>query len=379
MVGAMTQSVEAPIQARRNAAGHADVIIVGAGVFGLWAARNAIRAGKKVLLLEKRKVGSGASGGFLGALMPHMPDRWNGKKQAQFEALVSLEAAIAELERDTGVSCGYRRCGRLMPVTNEKALAIVHARIEGATANWPGYAMEHWPTLTGTVAQGWLSQQVAAFGVQWDNLSARLDPRALISSLAMFVRANGDLQEGTQVTGLADHAVVLADGSRLEAEQIIVANGWEAYPLLQLWLQTLTGGEQVGRGVKGQAILLSFEHDNTAPIVYHDGAYAVPQSGARVAIGSSTVENWQGDPNWFDPQDTGFAGKAQALVPQLAGAPVLEQWAGVRPRNMLGPNFTQAWIGDMPGLKGVSARIGGFKTGMAMAHVEKPIHMGWIS
>lgn len=77
-----------------------EVLIVGGGVMGLWAAVMAARAGLTTRLLERRLIGSGASGGLLGALMPHMPDRWNDKKQFQFDALVSLEGEIAALETD---------------------------------------------------------------------------------------------------------------------------------------------------------------------------------------------------------------------------------------------------------------------------------------
>ena len=74
-----------------------------------------------------RRLGAGASGGLLGALMPHMPDRWNAKKQFQFDALVSLEAEIAALEAATGLSAGYSRSGRLMPLA-EAASAQDRAR-----------------------------------------------------------------------------------------------------------------------------------------------------------------------------------------------------------------------------------------------------------
>jgi glycine oxidase len=359
------------LQARIGAAGNPDTLVVGAGVFGLWAARHAIKGGKRVLVVDKRKAGAGASGGFLGALMPHMPDRWNAKKQFQFEALTGLEEAVRALEADTGMDCGYRRCGRLIPVTSHSTRAIVEARIEGAKQHWPGYAMSLLePPFNRSVADGWLSADAAPFGAQWDDLSARIDPRALVAALVSFVRAHGELREGVEVVALEPGKAVLSDGLHIEAGEIIVANGWEAYPLLQPHMGALTGGAPIGRGVKGQAMLLSFRHADERPIVYHDGAYVVPQTGNRVAIGSSTVEDWHGEPNWFDAADVAFAAKALALAPVLAGAPVIERWAGVRPRNMLLPKDTEAWIGPVPGLPGVSARIGGFKTGLAVAWRE---------
>jgi glycine oxidase len=68
-----------------------DLLIAGAGVAGLWLALKAVRAGLSVTLVERGNPGGGASGGFLGALMPHSPERWNGKKDFQFRALVDLE------------------------------------------------------------------------------------------------------------------------------------------------------------------------------------------------------------------------------------------------------------------------------------------------
>ena len=58
----MSQNVNPVNQGRK--AGHIaspDVIVIGAGIFGLWAARHALKRGERVLVLEKSAVGSGAS------------------------------------------------------------------------------------------------------------------------------------------------------------------------------------------------------------------------------------------------------------------------------------------------------------------------------
>jgi glycine/D-amino acid oxidase-like deaminating enzyme len=359
----MNQEFQAPFKS----GGKPDVLVIGAGVFGLWAARNAILSGRRVLVAEKRVAGAGASGGFLGALMPHMPDRWNGKKQAQFEALTGLEGAVRALESDTGMDCGYRRCGRLIPVTHEKTVDTVRLRVEAARSNWPGFRMQFWPSLTGTAGEGWISPRAAPFGVQWDDLSARIDPRALVAALAAFVRARGELREGMEAGALEPGAAVFSDGTRIAAGEVIVANGWEAYALLQPHMGEMAGGAPIGRGVKGQAMLLALDHADDRPIVYSNGAYVVPQKGGCIAVGSSTTDEWRGAPENFDPADIAFHEKAAALVPAIADVPVIGRWAGVRPRNMLKPHDTEAWSGPVPGLDGVSARIGGFKTGLAVA------------
>jgi glycine oxidase len=48
--------------------------------------------------------------------MPHSPERWNGKKDFQFRALVDLEDEVARLQSETGLPCGYKRVGRLLPL-----------------------------------------------------------------------------------------------------------------------------------------------------------------------------------------------------------------------------------------------------------------------
>jgi glycine oxidase len=82
---------------------YAELLIVGGGIMGLWAAVHAERLGIDTVLVEAGRLGEGASGGLLGALMPHMPDRWSDKKQFQFDALVALEREIETLEAATGL------------------------------------------------------------------------------------------------------------------------------------------------------------------------------------------------------------------------------------------------------------------------------------
>jgi len=59
--------------ARPSGQSSADLLIVGGGIMGLWAAVHAERQGIDTLLIDAGKLGQGASGGVLGALMPYMP------------------------------------------------------------------------------------------------------------------------------------------------------------------------------------------------------------------------------------------------------------------------------------------------------------------
>ena len=57
-----------------------DVIVVGAGIFGLACAYACAKRRLKVLVIDAEDLGTGASGGIVGAMAPHTPDQWNPKK-----------------------------------------------------------------------------------------------------------------------------------------------------------------------------------------------------------------------------------------------------------------------------------------------------------
>lgn len=355
-----------------------DCLVIGAGIFGLWAARHAIKRGERVLVLDKAHAGAGASGGFLGALMPHMPDRWNAKKQMQYEALSSLPDAIGLLEEDTGLDCGYRQCGRLMPMAHEKLAKHVEERSKGAELNWQGeFSLEATRADQFLLPNGeaWLTPDIAKFGATYDTLSARVNPRAYITALAKYARDYAELRERTDVTSIDVEAcsVQLADGDTINAGRIVVANGYQAYSLLSTVDARFKRQPITGRGVKGQAVLLDYEHNDELPIIYDDGSYIVPHAGNSVAIGSTSLKVWDVATS-FDENDMHFYEHAMALAPQLRDAPIIERWASVRPRNTVpDPNTgkigTEPIFGPLEGVDRISVAIGGFKISLGIGHV----------
>ena len=107
-----------------------DVTIRGAGAFGLSVAWACLKAGATVRVIDPNGVASGASGGIVGALAPHVPEQWNQKKAFQLESLLMAERFWSEIEAAGGVSPGYGRTGRLQPIKDDKALALAHRRAE---------------------------------------------------------------------------------------------------------------------------------------------------------------------------------------------------------------------------------------------------------
>ncbi|MEM8650834.1 MAG: FAD-dependent oxidoreductase [Pseudomonadota bacterium] len=362
---------------------HFDIAIIGGGIAGLWAARHAVKRGERVVLIEKRRIGYGASGGFLGALMPHMPDSWNKKKQYQYLGLSTLADTISELEADTGLSSGYRRCGRIMPIVKENHAELVARRSEGASQNW-----DQSFTLTHSEPVGfleWINTSIAKYGVQYDTLAARINPRMYVKTLATYLKPRIEVVEGVgvEIIEMSAHGgtIQLSNDGSVSADRIVVANGYEAYSLLQPFMGELNREKPIGRGVKGQAVLVKYVHKDDLPIVYHDGAYVVPHADNLVAIGSTSENDWEkGAEREFDPENMDFYRRAIDLVPALADAPIIDRWAGVRPRNTLEQRGTDPFFGPVPGQENLFALIGGFKITLGLAHLDVlggEIHNDW--
>ncbi len=382
-----------------------DLIIVGAGIFGLWAARHALKRGERVLVLEKRHVGAGASGGFLGSLMPHMPDRWNDKKQMQYEGLSSIGDAIRELEADTGVNCGFRRCGRLMPLGHERMLVHLRERIEGARTNWtdeagkPIFSIQHIDTpFAGTIAEGWLAENAAPFGAAFDTLTARVNPRGYLEALETYLRNHpcAELREDCEVVDIEAAGegvdIILSDGESIAGGRVLIANGWEAYPLIGRIGGAVKGQPITGRGVKGQAVLLEHLHGDEAPVLYDSGSYIVPHGISvgrdnkkrpnRIAVGSTSRDDWlpfEADAEIercrFDEGDMDFLERARRLCPAIAATPITEAWANVRPRNTItdpvtGKFGTEPLFCRLDAAPQISVAVGGFKISFGIAHLD---------
>jgi len=89
-----------------------DATVMGGGVFGLACAWEMARRGARIRLIERAGIGAGASGGVVGALAPHAPERWTPLKAFQLDSLLAAEDFWAEVAADAGLSPGYAQIGR---------------------------------------------------------------------------------------------------------------------------------------------------------------------------------------------------------------------------------------------------------------------------
>src|SRR4051812_28977408 len=177
-----------------------DAVIVGGGIIGLSCALRARQRGLDVVVLERGSPGGGATGAAAGVLAPD-------PETPGFTALARRSAdmwpAFADELRDaTAIDAGYTRCGSLV-------LAFDDVRHEGEwldahelRALEPGVADD----CRGAV----LLEE-----------DAQVDPRRVVDALCALL--GGAVRTDTDVVEVDSSGVVLADGSRLESERVVLA------------------------------------------------------------------------------------------------------------------------------------------------------------
>ena len=314
----------------------ADLTVRGAGIFGLSIAWEAARRGAKVQVVDPHGAGAGSSGGVVGALAPHVPENWNAKKAFQLDSLLMAEAFWAQVARAGGVDAGYARTGRLQPIADSHALMLAQNRADTASDLWQDRAV--WAVIPGD-ASTWVPQTPTGYLIH-DTLSALLHPRRACRALVAALAAKGiDVTSEATATTPTIWATGVAGLTELSANN----------------------HRSVGNGVKGQAAVLG--HDARGlPQIFADGVHIIPHQDGTVAVGSTSEREFE-HATATDAQLEEVIAKARNALPALAEAPVLDRWAGVRPRS----RSRAPMLGPWPDRPGHFIANGGFKIGFGMA------------
>lgn len=314
-----------------------EITIRGAGIFGLSIAWACVQRGAKVRVIDPNGPGAGASGGIIGALAPHIPENWDPKKAFQLESLLAAQGFWDSVAAAGGMPSGYARTGRIQPILDDRTMALAKARIITAKELWGDKA--EWRILPSDEAGEW-APQTPVGSLIFDSLSACIHPRQALAALAGAIRARG--------------GEIIAEGS--DRGTVLWATGVADLERMSVHFDRL-----IGNGLKGQGALLRYDA-RAKPQLFADGVHVVPHDDGTVAIGA-TSERFFNDPKATDELLDDIIERAFTAVPILRGAPIIERWAGVRPR----PKSRAPMLGPHPLHDGQFIANGGFKIGFGMA------------
>jgi glycine/D-amino acid oxidase-like deaminating enzyme/nitrite reductase/ring-hydroxylating ferredoxin subunit len=217
-----------------------DVAIVGAGITGLTAARLLVREGKRVAVLEARRVGSGTTGGTT-AHVTQVPDLRYRDLRSKFgrddlrTVVDSSRAAlelIASLVEEDSIGCDFARIPAYLYTEHHDEVSRLEEEVEAAhEAGMPA----------GLVREVPLPFPVAA-AVRYED-QARFHPLSYLASLARTVQANGGrIYEGTRVVGVdsGEPCQVQTERGTVTADSVLFATHTPAgFSLLHAELEPL--------------------------------------------------------------------------------------------------------------------------------------------
>jgi len=335
-----------------------DVIIVGGGVIGASIAYHlSEQTNKRVLLLERDKIGSHASSaaaGMLGAQAECTPDHpLFPFSQASLEW---FREHAASLEEKSGISLHLNQTGTIQLALSEEEWDSLQRRAET------------WHEIKTEVLKYWqLKSLVPSLSENvWGGLwvpDGQLEASNLTPALIQAARYQGvEIREQTPVRSLLiqDRMVrgVLTDQGPIEAEWVVVAGGaWSNEFLPSPFQVPLIP-------VKGEAMFVRFDRPVLKHTLFTKNAYLVPKQENRILLGAT---EHPGSMN----EDVSVWGMSQLLNRAMDLFPFLEEarfekaWAGMRPQT---PDQLPI-LGMDPRAEGLVYAVGHYRNGILLSAI----------
>ncbi|HEV2911846.1 MAG TPA: glycine oxidase ThiO [Pyrinomonadaceae bacterium] len=343
----------------------ADTVIIGGGVIGLAIARSLARRGiGRVCLIERARLGAEASQAAAGMLAAqseaNRADAFLELACASRDLYPSLASALLE---ETGISIELERTGTLYLAFTEEDEAEIEERY-----GWQkraGLNVEHLTVAEARRLEPAISER-ARRALRFP-LDAQVDNRRLVAALSVAVERLGvRLMTGTNVLALRTERgrVTGVETSRgpVQSPVVVLAGGaWSSF--------VEQGG---GNGppvrvepVRGQMLCFEANPRPLAHVVYSPRGYLVPRLDGRLLAGSTTEHAG------FDKSVTGggihtITNHAIEIAPLVRDLPLMDAWAGLRPRSL--PDELPL-LGGCADVGGLYYATGHYRNGILLAPI----------
>lgn len=311
---------------------HADVIVVGGGVVGLWIALRTAQGGARVTVVDP-VAGRGASWTAAGMLAPVTEYTYGEDSLLALTLLAAAQypAAVADLAEVSGTDAGYRQCGALevgWDAADLLALRELSIRREQLGLTATPLTSRQLRKVEPGLAAGLPGGTLASDDHQVDN--RRMVCALLTAVTALGVRIIAQRVARLRTDDLRCTGVQVADGALLDAEAVVVAAGAYSGRLSGLPHRVRVPV----RPVKGQTLRLRCSE----PVVEHiirgrvrgTPVYVVPRADGEIVLGASTEETgFESTPRTGAVHD--LLRDATVLVPGLTETTWVEVSTGLRP------------------------------------------------
>ncbi len=352
-----------------------DAAVIGGGVIGLSVARELGRRGLSVALVERNRCGGEASFAAAGMLAPQIEaDAPDAFFELACRSRDLYPAFAEELLDETGVCVELDNTGTLyLAFTEEDGREAERRR------RWQQAAGFEVGRLTGKEARELepsVSPSVRSalrFGRDW-----QVNNRQLISALvASAQKYNVSIHEHTEVLNLRveHHCVRGVETTRgnLQAANFVIAGGaWSS--LIKAKSDSLAQATNDSllapliQPVRGQMLCFKSEEIFARHVLCSPRGYIVPRHDLRLLAGS-TVERAGFNQSVTDEGKRFVMQNAEEIAPSITRLPLVDEWAGLRPRG------ESVWplLGRANGVDNLLYATGHFRNGILLAPITARI------
>lgn len=328
-------------------------MIIGGGIVGCMTAMELINRGHRVTIVERNQIASQTSGESSwaggGIIFPLLPWMYSEAVNTLTHNSASFYRELTQrLAQETGFSSDFAQSGFLLL-----------------------------PKFDLNAAQDWCKRnqvsfqpvKASAFGVAspsgddglWLPSVCQIRPPYLMQGLRKWLEQhNVTMLEHTQLKPLEESDELKAwqttSGETLRADQFVVTSGAWSFDLLKE-----TSAKLNIKPMRGQ-ILLYKPAKNLQQMVYREGFYMIPRLDGYLLAGS-TLEDVGFDNGVTEDVREELRIKAETIMPELKGEPIIKHWSGLRP----GTPENLPTIGAHPTIKNLFLNTGHFRYGLTMA------------
>jgi glycine oxidase len=347
-----------------KSAAAADVVIIGAGVIGLAIARALAQRGvRELMLIERGRPGAEASWAAGGILAPQVEvDHQDAFFQLACASRDLYPEFAESLKEETGVDVELDTTGTLCIGFTPKDEAELRHRYEWQKGE--GLEVEWLDGDEARRLEPFISAAVrCALRFPKD---FQIENRRLIDAL---VRANEEL--GVQFVNGSSVNALLIKNKRLYGVEtttgfvdtpsvVLAAGAWTsliASPDFDLPAISV-------EPVRGQMLCFEARAQIARHVIYSPRGYLVPRRDGRMLAGS-TAEHVGFERGVTDEGERAIKSMAIEIAPEIASLPIIDSWAGFRPRAQDGLPV----LGPSVEIEGLFYATGHYRNGILLAPI----------
>jgi glycine oxidase len=351
----------------------ADVVIIGGGVIGLTIARAlALQGMRNAILFERASLGTEASFAAAGMLAPQTEaDASDDFFRLACQSRDMYASFAAALHEETGIDIELDPTGTLYLAFTEHDQEEIDKRYDWQTR--AGLAVEKLSALEARELERCIKPSLlAALRFPQD---VQVENRRLLSALANSIQRLGvkTITETTVNSLCIEHGRLTGvETSRgfVGCPTVIVASGsWTSF------IGVTCKGSNDGKSlppfpmvriepVRGQMVCFDSKPQLTRHVIYSPRGYIVPRRDGRLLAGSTSEA--AGFAREVTTSGIGsIVNNAQEIAPGISNLPMIDSWAGLRPRAADGLPV----LGPCDEIEGVFYATGHYRNGILLAPI----------